>query len=160
MVDLKPVARAVRWGGESLAQQLAFIPEEKLDWKPTPECKSALQVTGEVAGVMRMLMPLFRGEEMQPPQGPLPHPTSLEEAKAMLEEAVDAYAAALEKAGPELERVVPSPFGEMVALQAVLFPMIDLMHHHGQVTYLQCLLGDGENHGDPASVAKWFGPVG
>jgi hypothetical protein len=157
MADLEAVARVVRWGAESMAFQLGHIPEDKLDWKPTPESKSALQVAGEVVGVFRMLMPVFTDGPLQ--QAPLPHPTSLQEAKALLAETAEEFASKLDAAGPELHRAFPSPFGgEMWAAHAVLFGMIDLLHHHGQLTYIQSLLGDAENHGDWDSVNRWFGP--
>jgi hypothetical protein len=157
MADLKIIARLVRWGAESMAFNLTKIPADKLDWKPDPAAKSALQVTGEVVGVMNMLMPVFTNGELK--QEPLPHPRSLEEAQAALAETSEKFAAALEAAGPELEHPIPSPFGgEMWGAYAVLFGVIDLIHHHGQVTYIQSLLGDAEVHGDPEAIGRWFGP--
>lgn len=159
MTDLRAVARVVRWGAESFIFNLSQLPPDKLDFQPNPGCKSALQVTGEAAGVMRMLLPLFTGGDFQP--SPSPPPQSFEEAKTDLLDASEAFAAALDGAGPELERSIASPFGgEMWVAHAVVFGMIDLLHHHGQITYLQSLLGDAENHMDTASIARWFGPPG
>lgn len=155
MVDLKPNARLVRCMAASMATNLDYLPADKLEWKPTPEAKSALQVTAEVIGVIRMILPIFRGEDMQ--MLPFPKLGSLEEAKALLADTAESYATALENAGPELERVISTPLGEMWALQAVLFGLVDLLHHHGQVTYIQSLLGDAENHLDRPTVLKWFG---
>ena len=156
MADLKAVARVVRWATGSMVHNLKQLPPDKLDWKPTPEAKSALQVTGEVAGVMRSFEPLFAGGKFE--AQPLPQPTTLEEATSMLTEASEAYAAALDAAGDELERSVESPFGEMWAAHSVLFGMIDLLHHHGQITYIQSLLGDAEMHFEMPAIGQWFGP--
>lgn len=156
MADLKASAHVVRAMADALAFNLSKIPADKLDWKPTPEAKSALQVAGEVVGVMHMMLPAFSGGEFA--GAPLPHPQSLEEAQQALAEASAQYADALDAAGPELERPIPSPFGEMWASRAVLFGMIDLIHHHGQVTYIQSLLGDAEVHFPPDGVTKWWGP--
>lgn len=158
MADFRPMARVVRWAAGSMAYQLGLLPADKLDWKPTPECKSALEVAGEAAGVMRMMLPVLAGGELQPPaQRPEP-PASLEAASRALAESAEAYAAALEAAGPELDRRLETPFGPLWGTYGVTFGMIDLLHHHGQITYLQSLLGDAENHIDPPAMAQWFGP--
>jgi hypothetical protein len=141
---------------ESLAANLAAIPADKRDWKPTPESKSALIVTGEAIGVMRMMLPLFSGGDFA--MDPYPEPKDLDDAAAQLAEVGGTFAAALEQAGPALERRIGSPFGEMWAAHAVLWGMIDLIHHHGQVVYIQGLLGDAAHHGDTTAATRWFGP--
>jgi hypothetical protein len=156
MANLKPVARVVRWGVESTAFNLGQLPADRLDWKPNPACKSALQVTGEVVGVMRMMLGVLQGGGFGGGPG-YETPASLEEAQRQLAVTGEAFAAALEKAGPELDREIESPFGTMLASRAVLWGMIDLVHHHGQISYLQCLLGDGEMHFNPAG-RNWFAP--
>ncbi len=156
MVDLKAVARVVRWASESLVLNLEQISEEKLDWKPTPEAKSALQIAGEVAGVMRNQMHVFSGATFV--SDPLPHPATLDEARTMIRETAEQYASALDAAGDELERPISTPFGEFWAAHSVLFGMIDLVHHHGQIMYIQSLLGDAEMHYDPESIKRWFAP--
>ena len=92
------------------------------------------------------------------PPGALPHPLTLDEALTQLAEGAEPFAAALEAAGPEMERTMETPFGEMWAAKGVVFGMIDLVHHHGQVTYIQSLLGDAENHTDWEAVGRHFGP--
>jgi hypothetical protein len=155
MADLRSVALVVRLMTECTVVNLQNIPTDKLDWKPTPEAKSALQVAGEIVGVMQMAAPTFAGGSFTP--AALPHPTSLDEAVTQLTEAAKQYAAALDAAGDELERPVDSPFGTMWASKAVLFGMIDLLHHNGQLAYIQSLLGDDKMH-FPETLGKWFGP--
>jgi hypothetical protein len=166
MTSLEPVARVVRWGVESMAFNLSRLPADRLQWKPNPESKSALEVTGEVIGVMRMMTGLMTTGSFAPPAGaeasaggPIRYanPTGLEEAQRQLAEAGEAFAAALEKAGPELERPVETPFGTMLGTRVVLWGMIDLVHHHGQICYLQSLLGDKEMHLNPDG-RNWFAP--
>jgi hypothetical protein len=156
MADLKAIARTVRWGAESMAFQLAQLPADKLDWKPNPASKSALQVAGEVIGVMELTLPLFQGKGFEFQQ--FPPPANLEEAQRLLKEKSDALAAALEAAGPELDQAIDTPMGPLWGTYAVTFGMIDLLHHHGQITYIQSLLGDAENHTDMGSLERWFGP--
>ena len=50
----------------------------------------------------------------------------------------------------------PPPRPYLVGL--ALLGLVDLLHHHGQLTYIQSLLGDSENHMDGASIGRWFGP--
>jgi DinB family protein len=166
MGKLEPVARVVRWGVESMAFNLSQLPADKLNWKPNPESKSALEVTAEVIGVMRMMLGLLATGSFERPDGaeanvsgPIryPLPSGLEDAQRQLTETGGAFADALEKAGPELDRAVETPFGTMLGSRVVLWGMIDLVHHHGQISYLQSLLGDGEMHFNPEG-RNWFAP--
>jgi hypothetical protein len=166
MANLEPVARVVRWGVESMAFNLGQLPEDKLNWKPSPESKSALEMTGEVIGVMRTMQRLVTTGSFERPAGaedeaqrPTPYvpPSGLEEAQRQLAETGEAFAAALEKAGPELERSVETQYGTMLGSRVVLWGMIDLVHHHGQISYLQSLLGDKEMHLNP-EARNWFAP--
>lgn len=155
MDDLKVAARLARWGAGNFAFNLSKIPADKFTWKPEPAAKSASDIAGEVIGVMQMSMPVFKGGAFEPSE--FPKPASAEEARALLIPAAEAYAAALEAAGPELQRLTMTPGGELWASRAVLFPLIDLIHHHGQACYIQSLLGDADAHFDPAGMAA-FGP--
>jgi hypothetical protein len=166
MADLTSVARVVRWGSESLAFNLSCLPADKLDWKPNPESKSAFEVTGEALGVIRMMTGLIqKGHFERPPGasggegGPMqyPKPADLADARRQVKEAGEAFAAALDGAGPELDKPVETPFGTMLASRCVLWAMIDLIHHHGQVSYIQSLLGDKDQHFNPDGT-NWFAP--
>src|SRR5438105_766134 len=148
MSNLEPAARVVRWGVESMAFNLGHIPADKLNWKPNPACKSALEVTGEVVGVLRGMQGVVEGGGFVG-GGQYTAPASLEEAQRQLAEVGEAFAAALESAGPELDRAIETPFGTMWGSRMVLWGMIDLVHHHGQISYLQSLLGDPEMHFHP-----------
>jgi hypothetical protein len=157
MQNLKVAAWMLRYGVQSLAHNLEFIPADRLDWKPEPGAKSALEIAGEVVGGMRMYLPVLRGGEWDRSTR-FPRPTTLDEARSLLAETADEYAAALEAAGPELDRPVSIAGGVLWAPRAVLFPVMDLFHHHGQVCYLQTLLGDREQHWNEAAIAELFGP--
>lgn len=37
-------------------------------------------------------------------------------------------------------------FATMSRGQCVTMPVLDMVHHHGQITYIQTILGDNENH--------------
>jgi|SRR5581483_8350668 len=156
MQDLKAVAALFRYGARSLAHNLSFLPEERAGWKPHPAAKSALEIAAEVIFAMRMYRPIFDGPEY-PGWPPRPEMTSLSEARALLLSTAEEYAAALEASGPELDRPQSMPFGAVFrADRAVCYPLLDLWHHHGQVCYLQTLLGDPEQHWDDAAIADEF----
>jgi hypothetical protein len=157
MSQFTHIARLVRFGAEDLAFQLGFIPEDKLDWKPDPASKSALQVAGEVIGVMQSQIIILNGGEIE--FSNLPHPSTLEEARTQLAATAEEFAGLLESADEAaLERRLETPFGPLWASYGVTFGLVDLLHHHGQITYIQSLLGDGENHFDGPIISRWFGP--
>src|SRR5688500_13987781 len=157
MEDLKAAAWMLRYGARSLAHNLEFIPAERADWKPDPTAKSPLEVAAEVIRALYMYRPIFDGPDYPDPRPPLPQLATLEEARNLLLAAAEDYAAALEAAGPELDRPQAMPFGGVFrAYRAVCFPVMDLFHHHGQVCYLQSLLGDTETHWNEAAIADEF----
>jgi uncharacterized damage-inducible protein DinB len=155
MEDLKTAARLLRWLMENLVHNLTFIPEDRLHWKPEPGAKSALEIAGEVIGGQRMMLPVFHGGDWSPQ--PHPQPKTLEEARSLLLETAAEYAAALESAErAQMDRIVPVFTFPVWAPRAVLLPVVDAIHHHGQVTYIQTLLGDGESHFDMEAAARFF----
>lgn len=156
MADLKAVARLVRWAAGSMAFNLAHLPEDKLDWKPNEGSKSALDVVGEVVFVMKSSLPVFEGGTLDFDL-PRAKPGNLAEAQQWLSETSTQFAALLDAAGPELEKAIDTPFGQLWASSAVTFGLVDLLHHHGQITYLQSLLGDSENHMDMGALMQYFG---
>lgn len=156
---MKDAVDMARWAARDFVFNLEAIPADRLDWKPTPEAKSALQLAGEVAGVAGNTIPVLQGGDWTP--APLPQPATLEEARQMVLEQADAYSAALEAADPaSLQRTLDLPFGKFKAARFVLFPLIDLIHHRGQLCYIQSLLGDAEVRFDEDSGNQFFNPPG
>ena len=155
MDNLKVAAWLVRYGTRSFLHNLEFVPADRLDWHPEPGAHSALEITGEVVGNFRWCLPILRGGGWDTTGG-RPRYSTLAEARAQLLEAADEYAAALEAAGPELDRPVEIAGGMLWAPRAVLIPVLDLLHHHGQICYLQTLLGDDEQHWNEAAIAEFF----
>jgi DinB family protein len=157
MEDLKAAAWMLRYGARSLAHNLEFIPADRIDWRPDPAAKSPLEVAAEVIRALHLYRPIFEGPEYPDLRPPIPQPETLEAARSLLLDAVEDYAAALERAGPELDRPQVMPFGGTFrAYRAVCFPLMDLFHHHGQICYLQSLLGDREMHWSEAAIADVF----
>jgi uncharacterized damage-inducible protein DinB len=144
MHPMDGLAGAMHWVGPDLARQLDFIPDDKLDWKPAPEAKSALACAAEAAYVMRGALDLLDGKPFT-----LQIPENL--TKAQVQEALRAnsaeYAGRLPQFPPEkLGEDVVTPFATMPWQQMLTYVVIEAAHHRGQVCYIQTLLGDTELH--------------
>lgn len=132
------------WAGDNLAYNLKFIPDDKLGWKPEPNAKSALEICAEVVGVCHHIPQMFRGESSE-----LARPVfqSREAAQSAVKSAVRDYAAFLDGLSEaDLEGEMQLPFGMMEKKAVAGMPMVDTIHHHGQIAYIQTLLGDTESH--------------
>ena len=161
MEDVKAAAWMIRYGAQRLAHYLGFIPAEREHWTPAPEAKSPLEIASEAVRVFGMYLPMLEQGEFPPFNRGFEPPASLAEAKTQLLEISEQYARALESAGPELDRAQPMPFGGVFrATRAACYPLLDLMNHHGQILYLQSLLGDAEMHwSDEAIQAEFASPA-
>lgn len=141
---LEVVASQMEWIGRNFAHNLTFIPADKLDWKPAEKAESAYGITVHATGAIRHFHKLLAGvEEVE-----VKAPTSLEDAQQMLESAANAYAAwARTVPAEDLAKSIDTGFmGEMALGKLATIPAIDLIHHHGQIAYIQTLLGDSESH--------------
>src|SRR5690348_9636753 len=123
MENLKVAAWMLRYGVRSLIYNLESMPADRLVWKPDPNAKSALEIAGEVVGGMRNYLPILRGGEGKR-SNPWPRFTTLEEARSLLTSTAEEYTAALEGAGPELNRLVDIAGGMLRAPRAALFPVM------------------------------------
>ena len=145
MNPMEGMANQMSWIGRNTAHNLGFIPQDKLNWKPAPTAKSALEVVAHVTGFIKAMQPVLSGGEFKPPQ--FQTPTSLKEAQDRVTACTEEYAAALNRLTPEqLGRTIHLPFGPFPLAQAAGMPVVDLIHHHGQIAYIQTLLGDTEDH--------------
>jgi hypothetical protein len=144
MHPMDGIARLLEWAGPDLAYNLDFIPEDRLDWKPTPDSKSALECGTEAAVFLKSMIPVLSGAEWTRPDYAV---LSRGEVQEMLRAATRDYAEALLAIPPDrLAQVVSTPFGETPLGRLASFPVVDVIHHRGQVCYLQTMLGDKENH--------------
>ena len=139
------MAAQVRWVGRNLAYNLTFIPADKLDWHPAPTAKSAFEVANEAACSLKATLPILTGGAWKWPQVPILR--NLADVSALIIESADEFAAALAVMGPDTDdQKVELPWGVYPVPVAALWPVLDLIHHHGQVCYIQSLLGDAQEH--------------
>ncbi|HEX8235551.1 MAG TPA: DinB family protein [Abditibacteriaceae bacterium] len=133
------------FAGSNMAYNFDFIPEDKFDWKPAPEADSALGIANHVAQPLSGMLSMLENGEFKPDFTPA---TNRDEAKELVTRLSQAYAARLRSLSPQdAEGTVQMPFGgEWPRMRAISLPVIDLIHHHGQITYIQTLLGDTASH--------------
>ena len=147
MLDTNTLATLATTAADNMAFNLDFIPADKLDWKPAEGAKSALEVAHEVARNFRRFAAYSKGEEA----ALLAPFANAESAKNELHEAARGFAEAVrsltsEQAARTVEfrPGMSVPVGQLAAMATV-----DSLHHHGQIAYIQTLLGDGETHFAP-----------
>jgi hypothetical protein len=58
MHPMERLAQLLEWAGPDLAHNLDFIPEDRLDWKPTPDSKSARECAAEAALLLKSMIPV------------------------------------------------------------------------------------------------------
>lgn len=145
MHPLHGLAQQARWASSDLAHNLEFIPADKLDWKPAPTAKSVLEIVAHLTGFMKIMVGVLHGEPWQPPASA--PAANVGEAQELLRTLGQEYAAALEQVAPEtLGTPMVLPFGTFPTAQAASMPVVELIHHRGQILYIQTLLGDTEDH--------------
>jgi uncharacterized damage-inducible protein DinB len=131
------------WAGRNISDNLNFIAEDKLNWKPAPEAKSALEIANHTISVIAYFTAALKGTEA----GERAPVTTREAAQAAIAQSTTEYANAVRALSPQdLERKVMLPFGELPLLVAANLAVIDTVNHHGQITYIQTILGDTEDH--------------
>ena len=147
MGDKKTMAGLVLFAGQNLVENLSFIPADKWNWKPAPEAKSAQEIVNHVLENFAMFNGYFGGTGFEPVN-------DIDSAKAGLHQATRDYAANLHSATPEqLDEILDLGSMKLPLSQLASMAVIDLLNHHGQITYIQSLLGDSESHFDMSAFA-------
>jgi hypothetical protein len=133
------------WFSESFAHNLGFIPEDKLGWKPAPSANSAYEIVYHITVGMANMQSVFLGGQYG--EVDIPTPTSLAEAQTLIRGIARDYSEFLKEVQPaDLEGEFKLPFGTFPKMICIGMEVQDLIHHHGQICYIQALLGDAETH--------------
>lgn len=142
--NLEMLAEQARWASSNIAYNLAKIPADKLNWKPAPSANSAIEI------INHLMRPLFGIPAMLSGKAPeeFTPATDLGSAQKLIRDAGEKYAAFLRGLAPEsLQGTIEMPFGGTWPRERVAaLPLSDLLHHHGQIAYIQTMLGDTESH--------------
>jgi len=133
----------LNWAHLNINNNLDFIPEDKLNWKPAPESKSVLEIINHATNTVNFMTYAIKGSE-KPELTPA---TNREEAKQLFTQVIEAHLDLISTLQPaDLEKSVTLPFGEFPAGFVAGLPVVECVNHHGQITYIQSLLGDTESH--------------
>jgi uncharacterized damage-inducible protein DinB len=144
MQTLETLAGQMDWAGRNISYNLNFIAEDKLDWKPAPTANSVLEIVNHAAHVIARITARLQGDMSAVEFTPA---ATRDQAKQLITERARDFVAALHLLGPEdLTRKVTMPWGEMPLAGAAMVAVVDVINHHGQITYIQTLLGDTESH--------------
>jgi hypothetical protein len=147
MKPLEPAAGQLLWAAQNLAYNLDFIPDDKLEWKPAPTANSAFEIVRHLTGFLLHAQAILAGGDGSAVEAGPFH--TREQAQGQLIEAAQHYAETLTAITPQdLERTIEVPFGKFPLGRFATMPVMDAIHHHGQIAYIQELLGDTESHFD------------
>ena len=131
------------WVHKNINNNLDFLPEDKLNWKPAPTSKSVLEIINHATGTVNMFTCAIAGT----PKTDLPPATNRQDSKALITHVIEAHQKLVNSLTPEqCKETVKLPMGEMPKGVAVGLPVVELINHHGQLTYIETLLGDEESH--------------
>ena len=144
---LEGPASQIEFFAANLAYNLDFIPDDKLDWKPAPEAASAMEIARHVLMAHARLGAVLTGTN--PDEAPIASPQTRDEAKAELKKSAQNYANLLRGLNPQsLGGTVDMRFAQLPKVVVAGMAVADTIHHHGQIAYIQTLLGDTESHFD------------
>ena len=146
MHPLESFAGLMTWASKNTAYNLQFIPDDKLAWKPSPTANSALEIVQHVCTAVRSMRTVLDGGEFSIVKAELPEGRG--QAQAMLENDGADYAAALRAVDPRSLGNTVTVWGHITLplARAASMPVVDMVHHHGQIAYLQAVLGDKDYH--------------
>lgn len=150
MLDRESVLTLFGETAKVLNFNLDFIPDDKLNWKPAPEAKSALEIVNHLAEYLDSI-----SRRLGSQTGDFVPATSRDQAQQVLARSAERYSAAVRGASPEVLGAkfrddMPLTLGWMVTAST-----IDTIHHAGQIAYIQTLLGDNELHFDFTKLPDW-----
>lgn len=134
----------------------SFVPDDKLNWQPTPTGRSALQVAAHIGLGTESVEPWLRGipladttveeffEDLKRKELQI---RTRQEAIDLIESATAAACRALDAMTPEqIEGEIKTPFGMFPAKMFVGLLAAHFTMHGGQIDYLQTLWGDLDPH--------------
>ncbi len=144
MHPLETMAQQIEWAGGNFAYNLGFIPDDKIDWKPAPHAKSALEIVNHTAEALLKMSSVLRGGKYQ---ADFVATTTRAAAQSAIRESAAQFAQTIRGLKPEeFEQIVVLPWGECSKNDAVSLNAVEIAHHHGQIAYIQTLLGDTVSH--------------
>lgn len=147
--------QSIVMGKERFLKTFSFVPDDKLNWSPTPTAKSALRIAAHVGLSNQGMAGIVRGEkfpfasmkemfeDVEPAEKAI---TTREQAIKQIEDGTSMALAALDALTPERLAAdaglpMPMPMGQFIMIIGM-----HMLNHAAQIDYLQTCWGDMENH--------------
>ncbi len=141
---IEAAAERAIWVGRNIAYNLEFIPNDKLDWKPASSARSVLEIIDHAASVVHGAISRVDGGD-----GKITFSSAqnCEEAQSLILSCVSEYSVKLKNLTvQQWQEPVSAADEEITWGRMHEFIIFDLCHHHGQISYIQSLLGDADVH--------------
>ena len=142
---------------ERLSTTLSFVPDNKLNWSPSPTARTPLAIVAHCCVANRMFAKVLRGE----PIAPMPTHEEVRTLSQKFEATIRERAEAVRQLEASSEEVVAalatmtaerlatsqnSPGGPLPMAVWVNLPSMHMGNHASQVDYLQTIWGDVTDH--------------
>ena len=112
-----------------------------------------MEVVHHLLGAQGRLSAMLNGKN--PNEAEIANPQTREDAQKALKESAAAYAAMLRGIDPStLQEMIEVRFATLPKAIVAGMAVADTIHHHGQIAYIQTLLGDTESHFDMSLFGK------
>jgi uncharacterized damage-inducible protein DinB len=146
MNHTEKMAEQIEFTAKNIAHNLDFISDDKLNWNPAETASSVLEIINHIGGNMQGLSGVINTGQWDSSYTPA---TTKDEAKKVVAEKFAEFAAYVRGVQPQdLQGELVLPFGPFPVSQTIDIAVFDVIHHHGQIAYIQTLLGDTETHLD------------
>ena len=140
-----------------LLHLFSFVPDDKLNWRPAPTAKPAIQIVAHCAIVSDLFAQAITGNLPDPMPSPAEFfasvtsmeetPTSRDEVVALMEKNTALLANAIDSVPDDALGSSPhSPFGPLPMPFWLEMAGAHIAGHAGQLEYLQTIWGDLDNH--------------
>jgi len=149
--------RTVEEGKTRLLTIFEFVPNDKLNWSPSPDAKTPVQIVSHCGFANDAFARTIRGEAIELPSDPAEiaafirklgsDVTSREVAVRMVEDTAAQVLEALDNVKPEqLETSPMSPVGPLPFAWWMSFAGEHMAGHGHQLSYIQTTWGDFDDH--------------
>ena len=143
MTPIDLIASQLDWADNNICNNIDFIPEDKMNWKPAPKAKSPLEIIAHMAKTLAMMTAGVSGQAKKD----VPNVQTREEAKQLVSNMIENHVSVIKNLSDEqLNETAHLEIGDFPMQMAIGMPVIETINHHGQLTYIQTLLGDDESH--------------
>ena len=144
MTPIELIAGQLDWANKNICNNIDFIPDDKMNWKPAPTSKSPLEIVEHMTGTLNTMTSGLKGE----PEKNLQTATTKAEAKALINQMITDHVSYIKTLSDEqlAGTTTYEKLGEFPTIMAAGLPVIECINHHGQFTYVETLLGDDESH--------------